>query len=129
MKQLVFYIGLGMLFTHELDAMPNHEWRGIPILRAMPDDMGMWVFLVAHVPLFAVVIGFVASLNVRVRALTRVVVSAFLLVHGVLHAVSTGAASYEFSSLTSQVLIYGAAALGLVYLLIEGRARYRRAVL
>ena len=45
MKDTVFYLGLGTLFTHELDAMPNHEWRVMPLLGRLPDDTGMLVFL------------------------------------------------------------------------------------
>ena len=29
---MAFYLGLGSLFTHEIDAIPNHEWRGLPLL-------------------------------------------------------------------------------------------------
>ena len=116
-----------MLFTHELDAMPNHEWRILPLLGAMPDDIGFQIFLLAHVPIFAVVIALVASLDARTRTRTRVVVSAFLLAHGLLHASFGDHPLYEFSSLSSEVLIYGSAILGFGYLMMEGRQRYERA--
>ncbi len=53
-REIAFYLGLGSLFTHELDAVPNHEWRGLPLLGTLPDETGMWVFIAAHVPLFAI---------------------------------------------------------------------------
>jgi heme/copper-type cytochrome/quinol oxidase subunit 3 len=127
MKQIVFYLGLGMLFTHELDAMPNHEWRILPLLGATPDNIGFQIFLLAHVPIFAVAIALVASLNASIRTRTRVVVSAFLLAHGLLHALFGTHPLYEFSSFSSEVLIYGSAIFGSAYLVMEGRERYGRA--
>ena len=32
---------MGSLFTHELDAVPNHEWRGMPLLQSLPDESAM----------------------------------------------------------------------------------------
>lgn len=64
MKSTSFYLGLALLFTHEMDSMPNHEWRVLPLLGSLSDS--------AH-------------------------------------------PAYEFSSLLSSALIYGAAACGIVY--------------
>ena len=65
MKNFTFYLGMAALFTHELDAMPNHEWRMIPFLRMLSDDVGMFVFVIAHVPLFALLIALVADRGSR----------------------------------------------------------------
>lgn len=122
MRNIVFYLGLGILFTHEMDAMPNHEWRVLPILNALPDATGEFAFLIAHVPLFAVVIAFVASLNIKTRELAQKLASGFLIVHAALHFAFSGHADYEFSSFTSSLLIYGAAFCGAVFfvmLLVE----------
>jgi len=121
MKDIAFYLGLASLFTHELDAMPNHEWRGLPLLQGLPDDIGMLVFVAAHVPLFAVLIALVASSHLQTRNLSRLGISVFLLVHGVLHALSIGQPSYEFSSALSNVLIFGGSMFGAVYLLLVAR--------
>ena len=102
-----------MLFTHEMDAVPNHEWRVLPILRSLPDATGEVAFLVAHVPIFAIVIALVASLNANTRLLTQKFASGFLIVHAALHFAFSGHADYEFSSITSRVLIYGAALCGI----------------
>jgi hypothetical protein len=119
MKNGIFYLGLGMLFTHELDAMTNHEWRVLPILRALSDDLGANIFVLAHVPIFAIVIACVASLNPKVRAKTRLIASGILAIHSVLHGFFSGHAAYEFSSPASMFFIYGAASLGLLYLLAD----------
>ena len=124
MKAIVFYLGLGSLLAHELDAIPNHEWRVLPLIRALPDDMAMQVFIAAHVPLFAILVAMIASDNPRIRNNSRAAVSAFLLIHGLLHALFTGHPAYEFSSVVSNLLIFGGAVLGALYLILEGRDRY-----
>ena len=128
MKNVIFYLGLGMLFTHELDAMTNHEWRVFPFLRTLSDHAGADIFVLAHVPLFAATIAFVASLNPRVRVRARLIGCGFLVVHGLLHALLSGHEAYEFSSSVSVLLIYGAAGLGLLYLLADLRERRADAV-
>jgi len=120
-RDIVLYLGMGSLFTHELDAVPNHEWRGLPLLQSLPDETAMVVFIAAHVPLFAVLIALVASTHARVRALSRLGVAVFLLVHGLMHVLSMGEATYEFSSTLSSLLIFGGSAFGALYLALEAK--------
>jgi len=116
MREIVFYLGMGALFTHELDAIPNHEWRVLPLVRMLPDDIGMIVFVIAHVPIFAVLIALVASSNDRIRTNSRLVISGLLVLHGLVHALFMNHPNYEFSSILSNTLIFGGAAFGAVYL-------------
>lgn len=115
MKSTPFYLGLALLFTHEMDSMPNHEWRVLPLLRSLSDSAGETVFIAAHVPIFALTIACVASLNTRTRKLARDIACGFFIAHAVLHALYSAHPAYEFSSLLSSALIYGAAACGIVY--------------
>ncbi len=115
MKNTVFYLGLGLLFTHEMDAMQNHEWRVLPLIRSMAENTGEFVFLVAHVPIFALTIMFAASLNQKTRLLTQKVACTFLIIHAVLHFAFSAHSNYEFSSGLSNYLIYGAALCGFAY--------------
>ena len=117
MKSIVFYLGLALLFTHELDSMPNHEWRIMPILSSLSDATGKVVFLMAHIPIFVVVVAFVASLDQKVRFRARSIFCGFLVVHALLHYVFSGNAAYEFTSLISLGLIYGAGLCGVFYFL------------
>ena len=117
----VFYLGLGALFTHELDAVTNHEWRVLPLLGALSDAAGSQLFVAAHVPLFAVLVALLASMDQRVRGYAQFGFAVFLVVHGGLHALFTGNPSYEFSSWLSKGLIFGGAACGLLYLVVRGR--------
>lgn len=128
MKSFTFYLGLALLFTHELDSMPNHEWRVLPVLSRLPDTVGEATFIIAHVPIFMVVIACVASLNRMVRARARSIASGFLIVHALLHFLFSGHAAYEFSSLLSSILIYGAAACGVGYFLAMYLERTANAV-
>lgn len=118
-RELVFYVGLAFLFTHELDAMPNHEWRVLPATSFLSDSVGMNTFLIAHIPIFAVVIGCVASLNLKTRSIAQNVASGFLVAHALLHVAFSGHANYEFDSLISSLLIYGAAFFGILFFLLK----------
>lgn len=117
-KEVVFYAALGMLFTHELDAVLNHEWRVMPLIRSLPDDFGMNVFVAAHIPLFAGIIAAVASQNDKTRRLTRIVICTFLVIHAGLHFGFSNDPAYEFGAPLSAILIYGGAAIGALYLLL-----------
>lgn len=116
MKNTLFYLGLGTLFTHELDAIANHEWRIFPILRSLPEQAGMSTFMLLHIPLFAVLIALVASNDERLRRLSRSGISAFLLIHAGLHLWFENDPHYEFTSSISNALILGGALFGGLHL-------------
>ena len=116
MRTALFYLGLATLFTHELDAIANHEWRVMPILRSLPDEVGFNIFVLVHIPLFAVLVAIVSSNNNRLRRQSRLGVSLFLLIHAGLHVLFTNVTSYEFDSTLSHLLIYGGAVVGGLYL-------------
>jgi hypothetical protein len=61
----------------------------------------------------------VASKDERIREFSRLGISAFLVVHGLLHAVSAGEPTYEFSSRLSRLLIFGGAVLGALYMVLS----------
>ncbi len=121
MKNALFYLGLGTLFTHELDAIANHEWRIMPILRALPEQTGMSTFVLLHIPLFAVLVALVASNDERLRRLSRLGVSVFLLIHAGLHVWYANEADYEFASTLSNALIFGGALFGGLHLVTSFR--------
>lgn len=128
MKDIAFYLGVGALFTHELDAVANHEWRVLPLIRALPDELGMKVFLIAHVPLFAFVIAGIASPSRRFSNIARLTISSFLVLHGVLHYLFTNQPGYEFSSTLSNLLIFGGAGCGAIYLALFAWKRQGNAI-
>ncbi len=124
MKATSFYLGLGSLIAHELDSIPNHEWRVLPLIRALPDDIGRQLFIAAHVPIFAILIGMLASENPKIRKSSRIGISVFLVIHVLLHFLFKSHPDYEFSSLVSNLFIISAGIFGAVYLIFEGRDTY-----
>ena len=52
MKTLLYYLGIAALFTHELDAVLNMEWRLLYHLRTLPDITASSLFVGLHFPLF-----------------------------------------------------------------------------
>lgn len=116
MRQVAFYLGLGTLFTHELDAMTSYEWKLIPILRSLPEELGMTAFVIFHIPLFAGIIALIACNNEQIRSLSRIAVSGFLLLHAVLHIWFSSNPNYGFVSTISNWLIFGGAGCGAIYL-------------
>ena len=89
--------------------------------RWLAEDLGRNAFVIAHVPLYALVIGLVASLHPATRHRSRFWVSVFLVVHAGLHAMFSSDPAYSFAGALSNALIYGAAVLGVLYLLLDRR--------
>ena len=121
MKNVFFYLGLATLFTHELDAFSNHEWRVIPILQSLPELVAMNTFILLHIPLFAALVALVASTNAVLRKRSRLGLSMFLIVHALLHLWFRNDVNYEFASAMSNILIFGGAIFGALYLAISYR--------
>ena len=119
----LFYLGMATLFTHELDAMPNHEWRGLPVLGSMDDGTAMVAFVLLHVPLFAALIAAVASRREGIRRPARGAISTFVIIHAVLHTILKSRPEIEFDSVLSSVLIYGAAVFAAGHLGLAARER------
>jgi len=119
MRNVIFYLGMGALFTHELDAVAHQEWRVLPLFNLLPENLALNLFVLAHVPLFAIAIAAVASSKANVRKKAKTVIAGFLVLHGLLHQLFSGHSHYEFFSFTSLVLIFGGALLGALYLAME----------
>jgi hypothetical protein len=128
MKYLIFYLGFGTLFAHELDSMLHNEWRVIPIIRMLPDETGLIVFVTAHIPIMAALVALVSSKNTSTRRMTRTGIAAFLVLHGLLHLFFKSHPAYEFSGMLSNTLIFGGSVLGIIYLVMEwsDKRRYDR---
>ena len=120
-----FYLGVGALFTHELDAVANHEWRFLPFLGTLPDEAASQAFVAAHVPLFAGLVALIASVDPRIRAYAQLGLASFLVVHAVLHPLSSGDPAYEFSSWLSHGLIFGGAVCGAAHLVLRRAGGFR----
>lgn len=116
MTAVLYYLSLACLFTHELDAVTHEEWRLLFGLRAMPDVTASPLFVLLHVPLFFIVLWLSHHGREVVRIRTRLTVSAFTVVHAILHFALSSDPSYDFHGSLSQFLILSAAAFGLAHI-------------
>lgn len=117
-RSLVYVIGLGFLFSHELDAVTQHEWRLLYVLRGLEDESGRDAFVLLHVPLFAALIGLSFASRPLLRAWSRLLLAAFMVVHVGLHWRLSGHPLYSFHDEISNTLIAGAGLCGLTYTLM-----------
>ncbi len=69
--------------------------------------------------MFAILVALISSANFVVRNRSRFGISVFLVIHGVLHTAYMVNESYEFESVVSNILIYGAALCGTMYLVLN----------
>lgn len=112
---IVLYIGVALLMTHELDAVMNNEWLVLPLTSWLSSEVGYEVFLWFHVPLFFAILALLSSRKERTRIISGKVLSVFLLVHAGLHWLCSEHTLYDFSSISSNLLIYGGAVFGTLY--------------
>jgi len=127
MKDFWFLLGLGFISTHELDAVTQHEWRLLYVLRSLPEALAANVFVAVHVPLFAVLVWLTHHPVVRWREASRLVLMIFLVIHVGLHLRLSGHTLYTFHSPLSKALIFGAGLCGLIYLALAIKGRIHRA--
>ncbi len=111
----VYYLGVSLLFTHELDAVLHSEWKLLFVLRSLDGDVASSAFIVLHLPLFVLFFWLGHHVNDKVQQIFRLAVAAFLVIHALLHFSLSEEAAYEFHGALSNALIYSAAAAGLLY--------------
>jgi hypothetical protein len=115
----MFYLGFGFLFSHELDAMVQAEWRLLYVLRSMPDETAMPIFVWLHVPFFALIVWLTHHSKQQIQIQSRNVFATFLIVHAGLHYRLSNHPLYTFDTILSKTLIYGGAICGAAYLVIR----------
>ncbi|MDP6952008.1 MAG: hypothetical protein QGF53_04530 [Alphaproteobacteria bacterium] len=121
-RHFLFTFGLAMLVSHELDAIVVAEWRLLPLLNLLPDETAHMVFLALHVPVLAGLFWLTAFSSPRCRYRSQLVFDAFLIGHAGVHGLMSGHTLYMFDSWLSHTLIYGAAIVGTVHLILAWRA-------
>jgi len=106
----LFALNMAWIFTHELDAVHNHEWRVLPLTSWLQESTAYQVFVWLHVPLFAVLI-LIASDETFQAGFDM-----FLIAHAGLHWGFRHHPKYEFGSWVSNWLIFGGIPLGVLHL-------------
>lgn len=114
MHPLLFYLGLALLLTHELDAVRLREWRMLPWLSRLPDKRARPVFILGHAPLLFGLLWLVMATGESTgpHPLVAIGIDLFLLLHLVLHLIFLRHPRNEFRSAASWSLIAGGAAAG-----------------
>ena len=115
-REPLFATGLALLLSHELDAVKHAEWQVLPLLRWLDDASGYPVFVLAHVPLFAVMLWALAHGSSAVRRNTRIGLAVFMVIHAGLHWAFHEDPHYHFAGWLSHGLVGGAAIFGALYL-------------
>ena len=121
-SQLLIQLMLALLFTHELDAMTQFEWRLLYVLRDLSESEGRWWFVLIHVPMFWVLIALTHHAHAGVQRASRLGLAVFCIVHAGLHLRLRDDPLSNFISPLSWSLILGAAFLGCVYLAFASRS-------
>lgn len=117
MGDLLFFLGVSLLFLHEMDAIDKKEWRLLFVLRRLPDSGALRWFIGMHLPLFVGLLALVAAgPSPTVEWLERGV-DAFLIVHAGLHERLSARGDAAFADGFSKWLIWSAAAFAAAHLI------------
>ena len=114
--QILTQLMLATLFTHELDAVAQSEWRLLYQLRSLDDAQGRWWFVALHVPLFWALMVLTHHAKLAVQSASRAALAVFCVVHALLHLRLASDPLSTFNTPLSWGLILGAALLGVAYL-------------
>ncbi len=115
MRTILYYLGISALFTHELDAVINMEWRLLYHLRTLPDVTASSLFVALHFPFFFLFLYLSHHRSTLVKERFRLAVCAFLIVHGILHFRLSSEPLYLFESALSNTYIASASLIGLLH--------------
>ncbi len=115
--QIIFVVAVALLFTHELDAIKRHEWRLMPIINRLSDETGYVVFVIAHIPLFGLLLWAINIPQTEVGTPFQIAISVFCVVHALLHYLYKNHPANEFNNPLSQFLIWGAGIAGVGHIL------------
>lgn len=111
----LFWLGLALLFTHELDAIRCHEWRLFAVFLRVHDRVSdataYRVFTVLHVPLFFLFLWYTAQPS----RVFQIVVDLFLVVHLGLHLSLRSHPAYEFRGAFSHGIIAAGGLVGALH--------------
>lgn len=108
MRRVLFMLTFSLIMGHELDAVTQHEWRLLPILKYLDDETGRAVFVAIHVPLIA----WLLWMNAQRGWLFHALFGGFCAVHVGLHWAYGAHPLYTFHGALSQALIWGAGVSG-----------------
>jgi hypothetical protein len=103
-----FYLGLCLLFVHEMDAIRLQEWKMFLFLSQMQEENAYLIFTAIHIPLY-VLLFWGLSINQTNGINRRLIIALdiFFIVHLFLHILFLNHINNQFKSLFSWGLITG----------------------
>jgi hypothetical protein len=113
-SDLTWHLLLAAFLTHEIDAALRHEWRILPIFRALPEHLGERAFIWVHLPLVAVLL---ALGDGPWQEPFRIALAAFAVVHVGLHWMFLHHPANEFGNTSSWAIILLTGGCGIAHLL------------
>ncbi len=115
-NDLLFYLGIALLLTHELDAIQRHEWRIFPVIRKFKDEIAYYWFTILHIPLFVLLLWLMCHPSESTRLWFQISMDIFFIVHMVLHKLLSSDKKYEFAGIFSKAIIFSMGIVGVVHL-------------
>jgi len=115
---ILFYLGIALLFTHELDAIQNHEWRILPILRKLEDKVAYYWFTILHIPVFFILLLLMCYQSKIIRFWFQISMDVFFILHMVLHKLLNTNKKCGFNGYFSKTIILIMGMVGIIHLSI-----------
>jgi hypothetical protein len=116
MEHFFFYLALAFILTHEMDAIRCKEWLMFPATSFLKDETGFVVFMVAHIPLYALMLWGLFGTGTNAGLMRGLDV--FFIIHVGLHILFLKHAENRFTSRLSWFIIIGAGVCGALDLLL-----------
>jgi hypothetical protein len=110
--QILFFVNVAWMTTHELDAIKQHEWRIFPLTSVLPEQTGYLIFTALHVPLFTWILWAAEATRFQIGF------DVFMILHAGLHWLFRQHPQYEFDNWFSQIIIWGGIPLGVLHLML-----------
>jgi hypothetical protein len=116
METYVFTLAMSLLLLHEMDAIRLQEWKMFIILKNLHDETAYRIFLLAHLPLYMMVIFVIAIGGELAKIILYYVVDIFLVAHSIIHYGFRKNPDNGFVTTFSQATIYSMGILAVIHL-------------
>ena len=114
-----FALELGLLLTHEMDAIRHKEWEMFIFLKDLPENTAYLVFTLPHILLYALVLFFLLLNNITILY----VVDIFFICHLLIHFIFRRHPNNQLTGFWSLVIINLAGIIAAVHLILMAAER------
>ena len=112
-RDLSLLMAVALLMVHEMDAVTHAEWRLLPGLSLLDDDVAREVFILLHIPLYVFLLWALFFATWKRRA--ALIVTGLILLHAIVHFLLSGHSLYTFVGPIETITVYGAGLFSLSY--------------